>query len=102
MGGGGRGLSFWFGRPSGETRRCSRPRPCRRGLLLVALDLALLLFGQADVVESIEQAVLAVRVDFEMNDTAIGATNFLLLEIDGQRRVGAAISIVEQLLKIVR
>src|SRR5689334_2227334 len=63
------------------------PRPRGSGLLLVALDFRLLLLGQADVVEAIEHAVLAVRVDFEMNDAAVGAANFLFLQIDRQRRV---------------
>ena len=83
-----------------ETVICPGAR--RASFLLVALDLALLLLSEADIVEAVEQAMLAVRVDVEMNDTAIGTTDFLLLEIDRQRRVGAALSVVEKFFKIFR
>ena len=39
-------------------------------------------YGQADVVEAVEQAVLAVRVDVELDHAAVGAADFLLLQID--------------------
>src|SRR5262249_1568737 len=77
-----------------------QPRASGGGLLLEVFDLALLLLRQSDVIKSIEQAMLAVRVDFEMDDTAVRATDFLLLEIDCQCCVGAALGIVEQLLEI--
>jgi hypothetical protein len=40
------------------------------------------LLGQADIVEAIEHAMLAVRVDLKTNDAAVGTANFLLLQID--------------------
>src|ERR1700754_4191668 len=76
-----------------EACRAATSRPGARGLglVLVALDLALLLVREPDVVESVEQAVLAVGVDLELDHAAIGAADLLLLEIDGQRGVGAAV-----------
>src|SRR5256885_5711119 len=45
----------------------SHPRPCGGHLLLVARDLVLLDHGQADVVEAVEQAMLAERIDLELH-----------------------------------
>ena len=41
------------------------------------------------------------EIDVELDDAAVGAANLLLLEIDRQRRVGAAAGIVEQLVDVV-
>ena len=57
--------------------------------------------GQPDVVEAVEHGVLAVRVDVELHHAAVGAADFLLLQIDRQRRVGAAFGVVEQLFEIL-
>ena len=46
--------------------------------------------------------MLAVRIDLELDHAAVGAADFLLFQIDGQRRIGAALGIVEQLLQIFR
>ena len=46
--------------------------------------------------------MLAMCVDLEMNYATIGTTDFLLLDIDSERRVGPAIGIVEQFLEIFR
>ena len=76
--------------PSVRIKRASRPRPRGRGLLLVAFDLGLLLVRQPDIIEAVEQAMLAVRVDLEMDDTAVRTADFLLLQIDRECRIGAA------------
>ena len=81
------------------------PRPGARHLrlLLEALDLVVLLeVGHTDIVEPVEQAVLAVRVDvMAMCTTWVAGSDFLLFEIDRQRRVGAAFGIVEQFLQVI-
>src|SRR4029077_10626240 len=79
-------------------------RPCTRGLglLLEALDLVLLDHGQADIVETVEQAMLAVRIDVELDHAAVRPPDLLLLQIDRQRGIGAALGVVKQLLQILR
>src|SRR5436190_14291019 len=82
--------------------RALHPGPSHLRLFLVARDLVLLDHRQADVVEAVEQAVLAEGIDFELHYAAVRPANFLPLEIDRERRVGAALGIIEQLLEIVR
>src|SRR5689334_7878135 len=70
------------------------------GFLLARLevvDLRLLLHGKTDVVEAVQQAMLAEGVDVEMDGAAVGTLDLLLLEIDLDDRVGAAARIVHQL-----
>src|SRR5215469_11416492 len=76
-----------------------KPGSRRLRLCLEAVDLARLDHRQADVVEAVEQAVLAVRIDVEGDLAAVGAADLLLLQVDGQRRIGAALGVVEQLLQ---
>src|SRR5579883_3264424 len=78
----------------------SEPRTRSGRLLLESFDRRRLDHGQADIVEAFEQAVLAERIDVEAHDAAVRAANLLLLEIDRQRRVGAALGVVEQLCQI--
>src|SRR6476659_5379590 len=80
----------------------SNPRPRRLGLFLEARDLRALGHGQADIVQALEQAVLAARIDLELDDAAVGAADFLLFHIDRQRRIGAALGVVEKLLYVRR
>src|SRR5262245_8683370 len=82
--------------------RRSHPGTVGLRLALEAGDLVLLDHREADVVETVEQAMLAVRIDLELDHAAVGAADLLLLEIDRQRRVGAAAGVVEQLLEILR
>src|SRR3954469_143436 len=77
------------------------PRPRGPRLFLEAVDLGLLLLGQPDVVEAVQHAVLAVRVDIELHHAAVGPADLLLLQVDRQRRVGAALGVVEQFLQIL-
>src|SRR5438105_15618165 len=83
-----------------RSEAASQPRPCRLRLLLERIDLVLLDHRQADVVEAVEQAVLAVGIDVELHHATVGAANLLLLQVDRQRRVGTALGVVEQLLQI--
>src|SRR5262249_32980512 len=64
------------------TTALSQPRACGLRVGLEGVDLPGLDHGEADVVEAVEQAVLAVGVDLELHHAAIGAADFLLLEID--------------------
>src|SRR6266851_616504 len=77
--------------------RCMQPG---LGVLLAGLevvDLRLLLHGQADIVEAIQQAMLAEGVDREMHGAAVGSLDLLLLEVDLDDGIGAAARIVHQL-----
>src|SRR6185369_6533332 len=94
-----RASSTRYGRSTQPT--ASRPRPGGLRLLLEALDLVLLDHRQADVVEAVEQAMLAVGVDLELDHAAVGAPDLLLLQVDRQRGIGAALGIVEQLLQVL-
>src|SRR5579863_2962055 len=62
------------------------PGPRRLGLRFEAVDLTALLHGDADLVEAVEQRVLAVRFDVELNHAAVRPADFLLLQVDDQRR----------------
>ena len=94
----------------GETaRRMARPvrlsrwraRARRRRARLEGGDGVLLLEGEADVVEPVQQAVLAEGIDLEGDRAAVGAGDHLALEIDGQHRVRAARGVVEQLVDLL-
>src|SRR5262245_27713406 len=90
---------------SSDAISTSKPsRPGARGLrlLLEAFDLVLLDHGEPDIVEAVEQAVLAVRIDVELHHAAVGAPDLLLRQVDRERRIGAALGVVEQLLQILR
>src|SRR5581483_304632 len=70
-------------------------------LLLEAVDELALLEGEADILEPVQQAMLAESVDLELHAAAIGAGDLLLLEVDREDRVGAARSVVHQLVENV-
>src|SRR5262249_6566126 len=78
------------------------PRPGCLRPFLEARDLVFLHQGEPDVIQTIQQAVLAVRIDFEPDHAAVGTAYLLLFEVDGEARIGAALGIVEQLFQIVR
>jgi hypothetical protein len=77
--------------PAGIQAQASGPGALVQ-LLLVGIDRRRLLQRQADIVEAVEEAVLAEGVDVEMDPPAVGAADLLVLEIDRERRVGAAIA----------
>ena len=77
------------------------PRPVRARLVFEMRDLIRLFHRKADVVETVQEAMFAMRIDVELDDTAIRAADLLRFEIDGQRRIGAALGIVHQLGEIL-
>src|ERR1700759_2085802 len=96
---------------SGRTRVTSRstrddaplrsgPGAFSLGLFLVSIDRGLFLHGQPDIVEAVQHAMLAERIDLELQRAAVGATDFLFFEVDRQRRIGAALGIVEQFVEV--
>ena len=46
--------------------------------------------------------MLAERVEVEGDAAAVGTADLLLLEVDRQRRVGAALGVVEELFEVLR
>src|SRR6185312_13524378 len=60
-----------------------------------------LLHREADVVEAVEQAMFAELIELELDDAAVRPADFLRREIDGERRVRAALGVVEQFVEIV-
>src|SRR6266446_3005743 len=75
----------------------------RFGLFAARLEcgnLVLVAQRQLDVVPAVEQALLAEGVDFEFEAAAVGATDFLLLEIDADDGIGAAFRVVHQFVDI--
>ena len=46
--------------------------------------------------------MLAMSIDVELDDAAVGPANFLRFKVDRQRGVGAAIGVVHQLLELFR
>src|SRR5947209_17375501 len=77
-------------------RHAEHPGALQPGFFLIGGDLGTLLLGQADIVEPVQQTMLAERVDLEMHDLAIGARDRLLVEVDRQRRIGAFARVVHQ------
>ena len=71
-------------------------------MLLEGVDRRRLLEGEADIVEPVQEAVLAERVEVEGDAAAVGTADLLLLEVDRQRRVGAALGVVEELFEVFR
>ena len=78
-------------------RRQSSPGVGGGGLLFVRVDRRRLDQGEADVVEPFDQALLAEGVDLELDDPAVGTADLLRRQIDGQRRVRAALGVVMEL-----
>src|SRR5262245_26176092 len=105
----------WPGQPSppwaarrdmttpGHYEREARLQPGARrlGVLLEARDRRRLLHGEPDVIQSVEQAALAMRIDVELHHAAVRSADLLVFEIDGERRIGAALRIIEQLVEIL-
>src|SRR5690242_8493883 len=73
----------WVSAMSGRAllRHAELPRARQAGLLLVRSDVGVFLFGQADVVEPVQQAVLAERVDVEMHLLPVGTRDRLAFEV---------------------
>src|SRR3546814_12717813 len=65
-------------------------------LRLVGIDLRRVGEGEADVVEAVEQTVLAEGIDLERYGSAVGTGDLLLLQVDRDHGVGAALRVVHQ------
>src|SRR5216684_7221952 len=76
----------------------SRPEPglAQPVLRLEGGDRRRLLQGEPDIVEAVQQAVLAEGVDVEFDDAAVGPGDRLAGEIDGEPGVGALLGVVHQ------
>src|SRR5262245_38110776 len=77
--------------------RVSGPGALEPRLPLELIDVLGLLHGEADIVEALHQAALAVGIDVEMDLAAVGPSDLLRRQIDEQYRVGAARGVVDQL-----
>ncbi len=60
----------------------SEPGLAGRLFLLEGIDMGGFLEAQADIVEAVQQAVLAERIDLELDHAAIGAADFLFGQVD--------------------
>src|SRR4029077_1024529 len=78
------------------------PRPRAFGFVLEARDLVLLAQGPADIVEPVQQRMLASRCYAEPAQPAVAPADLLLFQIDAQRRIRAAFGIVEQFVEVLR
>src|SRR5665213_3755512 len=74
----------------------SGPGLAGAALRLEGGDRALLLQRDADIVESVQQAMLAEGIDVEMNGGAVRPGDLLLLEIDGQAGIGALLRVLHE------
>src|SRR5258706_9239253 len=74
----------------------SEPRLAQAALGFELGDLALVAHRQADVVPAVQQALLAEGIDVELDAAAVWPANLLLLEIDADDGIGAALGIVHQ------
>src|SRR5216683_784069 len=75
---------------------CPEPGLAQPVLRLEGGDRRRLLQGEPDIVEAVQQAVLAEGVDVEFDDAAIGPGDRLAGEIDGEPGVGALLGVVHQ------
>ena len=66
----------------------------------VSGNLVLAAQGQADIVPAIEQALLAKRIDLELDHAAVRAADFLGFQVDRNAGIGAPLGIVHQLVDI--
>ena len=68
---------------------------------LETVDVIGLFEGEPDIVEPVEQAVLAEGIDIEADRAAVGTADLLIRQVDGDGGVGAALGVVLQLLQVV-
>src|SRR5205807_573582 len=64
------------------------------------LDVSGFFERQANIIETVEKAMLAERIDFEADHAAMRAAYFLGFEIDRERCIGPALHVVHELGKI--
>ena len=63
-------------------------------------DESVFLLRQADIVETVEQAVLAERINVEFESELVAACDDLFFKIDGDRRAGFGLGGSHQLLNL--
>src|SRR6201996_7607145 len=87
--------------PSPGVRRilCVMSEPGLRGgaFGFEAGNVAFVAQGETDIVPAVHQTLLAEGIDFELHDAAIRPADFLIFQIDGDERIGAAFRVVHQL-----
>src|SRR5689334_17560414 len=83
-----------------SNKRALRPGALFLELGLIGVDRGLLLHRQPDVVEAVDEAVLAERIDLELHLAAVGTADLLVRQVDRQRRIGAALGVVKQLVEV--
>src|SRR5262245_56294935 len=76
------------------------PRHVAPALGFVGVDLVFLAQREPDVVEAVQQAVFPEGIDVELDHAAVGARDFLPLEIDRDCGVGALLGIMHQLVDV--
>lgn len=73
----------------------------RSGVLLFeAVDRLALFERQADIVETVQQAMALELVEIELDQATIRAGDLEVFEVDGQDGVGAARGVVHQLVEV--
>src|SRR5215472_14995972 len=75
-------------------RHAKLPRARQPRLFFVRADICSLLLGQTDVVEPVQQAVLAECVELEMHLFAIRTRDRLAFQVDRHDGVGAFLGVV--------
>src|SRR3569832_1322902 len=90
------------GRPGINNHSSKEPRGILFAPFLIGLDLVGLQQGQADIVQSIEQAVLASRIHLERERFARGCLYRLLVQIDGQGVALARAALAKQAIHDLR
>ena len=79
---------------------CLQPRLADFVFFFKGGDLVRLFHGQANIVQTIKQTILAERVHLKADLAAIGALDGLGCQIDRQGRVGAALGVIHQLVEL--
>src|SRR5205823_1782263 len=74
-----------------SARLLPQPRGLGAALGLVGIDVGLLLQGEADAIESLDEAALAEGIDLEGDLGAVGTHDHLIRQIDGEPRIGAVL-----------
>ena len=67
----------------------------------MGIDQITLAQGEADIIEPLQQALLAERINLEVNDPAIRTPDLLFFKIDGDGGIGPARGIIEQLVDLL-
>src|SRR5215471_10467063 len=88
----------WATRLSPWADHAELPRPRQPRLLLIGGDFHILLLRQADVVEAVQQTMLAESINLEMHLVAVRPRDRLSREVDRHHGIGALAGILHQLI----